>query len=584
MKLKSFSIKNYRSIFNISKLDFSSSLTTFIGKNNQGKSNILHAISLIFDVIKYHAEMFETGQLPWRIEISYNWKKDFPIQRQNNSTYKQNSILSLDLCANEKEFQELKKSFDIPISKYIIFEVKFGKKDELIPNLTVRFKNHKKSYNSSDNDIVGKLCSWILNKISYQYIPAIRTDKLAEQITNNVISLELSQLSQKKRYSLEKAFTQIRELQKPILDKLEKNLSTTLKDFVPEIRDVSIEENHSNYMALRRYSNENDFSIWINDGSKTILSQKGDGVKSLITLGMMRQKGRSNVGKGLVLAIEEPESHLHPEAIRQISRVINDISKTNQIIITSHSPLFVNRDTVSVNIIVENNSAENASNMKQIRNILGVIASDNLINSEFSIVVEGETDKKFIQKYILEKSLILSKMFEDKRLNFEILNGVYNLENSLNKLNNMSSKYFCILDSDQVAKANIKKAKEKALLTSELKEVAYYTIDGLKEAELEDLILPTVYENYIFKKYGIKIIDSKKFSSNKKIWSKRMEDAFKEKGKVFESVDDRNNVIEDIKKYISNLYINIDEIIIKNRTSSITHIIKQMENYFTNNG
>ena len=581
MKLNSFSIKNYRSIFNISKLDFSSSLTTLIGKNNQGKSNILHAISLIFDVIKYHAEMFETGQLPWRMEISYDWKKDFPIQRQNNSAYRQISILSLDLCANEKELQELKKSFNIPISKYIILEVKFGKKDELIPNLTVHFKNHKKSYNSSDDDIVGKLCSWILNKISYQYIPAIRTDKLAEQITNNVISLELSQLSQKKRDSLEKAFTQIRELQKPILDKLEKNLSTTLKDFVPEIRSVSIEEKHSNYMALRRYSNENDFFIRINDGSETVLSQKGDGVKSLITLGMMRQKGRSNIGKGLILAIEEPESHLHPEAIRQISRVINDISKTNQIIITSHSPLFVNRDTVSDNIIVENNSAKNASNMKQIRNILGVIASDNLINSEFSIVVEGETDKKFIQKYISEKSLILSKMFEDNRLNFEILNGIYNLENSLNKLNNMSSKYFCILDSDQVAKANIKKAKEKALLTSELKEVAYYTIDGLKEAELEDLINPMVYENYILKKYGIKITDSIKFCSNKKIWSERVKDAFKENGKMFEN-DDISNIIEDIKIYISNLCISVEEVIIKNRTSSLENIVIQLENYFEN--
>ena len=50
MILKSFSIENYRSILKIKKLKFSPTLTTFIGKNNQGKSNILHAISLIFDV------------------------------------------------------------------------------------------------------------------------------------------------------------------------------------------------------------------------------------------------------------------------------------------------------------------------------------------------------------------------------------------------------------------------------------------------------------------------------------------------------------------------------------------------------
>ena len=65
MLLHSFSIKNYRSIFEINDLEFSNTLTTFIGKNNQGKSNILKAFDLIFKVIKFYSE----EELAKRIEL-----------------------------------------------------------------------------------------------------------------------------------------------------------------------------------------------------------------------------------------------------------------------------------------------------------------------------------------------------------------------------------------------------------------------------------------------------------------------------------------------------------------------------------
>ena len=436
MLLKSCSIKNYRSIFNLKLLEFSSNLTTLLGKNNQGKSNILKAINLVFDAIICVANIEKEKHIPyWNNENKYNWNSDYPIQRQNKQ-FDQNTTIILEIELNDSEKKEFIERLKIKASSLLNIKLILKKEKQLTPNLEISFRGISNIYKSDDDllfdSIAGQICLLIREKMDFQYIPAIRTDELANEIVNSIISLELSQLAPQKRKSLEDALKKISELQEPILKKLENNLSTTLKDFVPEIKKVTLNATANKYRRMNLYSDDN-FYIKINDGSDTKLSQKGDGIKSLITLGMMRQKGAKSIGKGLILAIEEPESHLHPDAIRQISRVIQDISENNQIIVTSHSPLFVNRNNISDNIIVDKNTASRANNMLEIRNTLGVIASDNLINSEFFIVVEGDTDKFVLLKYIKRKSKYLTNLIREKRLCFEILNGVNNLGASLNK-------------------------------------------------------------------------------------------------------------------------------------------------------
>lgn len=576
MILASISIKNYRSIFEIKNLKFSNTLTTFIGKNNQGKSNILKAISLVFQCINLQSEPVYGRRIYLSRDIDYRWENDFPVQKQNRERYTQSTNISIALLLSEQETEDYFKSIGFHIAQKLFVSVTFEKEHKYKFELSSSGISKEKF---KDTEVLLKITSWILERISFQYIPAIRTENLADEIANNIISLELSQLAPKKREKLEEAIKQIDELQKPILRQLEKNLSSTLREFVPDIQKVSLNEKRSSLRYSRRYSDDTDFYIKIDDGSDTMLSQKGDGVKSLITLGMMRQKGKSGIGKGLILAIEEPESHLHPEAIRQIGVVVHDIAQNNQVIVTSHSPLFVNRDKISDNIIVADNSASHACNVKQIRDTLGCIASDNLMNADFIIVVEGETDKLMLLKYLCTHSEVIKDWISNKRLGFEVINGVYNLEHSLNKLLNMSSKYFCILDSDTVAKNCVKNAKNKSFLSSGEKEVCYYTLTGLKECELEDLIKPEYYTDYIEEQTGIDVTECKEFCKSKKKWSERIKEALKANGRLYDE-NELNNILEDIKKYICNIDTGIDEILISNRTSSIASFPEQIEKYF----
>jgi predicted ATPase len=43
----------------------------------------------------------------------------------------------------------------------------------------------------------------------------------------------------------------------------------------------------------------------------------------------------------LILAIEEPEASLHPDAIRLIAEMLKDASQQKQILVTTHSPELV---------------------------------------------------------------------------------------------------------------------------------------------------------------------------------------------------------------------------------------------------
>ena len=63
-------------------------------------------------------------------------------------------------------------------------------------------------------------------------------------------------------------------------------------------------------------------------------------------------------GKDLIAFIDEPELHMHPALQSEFVKFLLEISKTSQIILTTHSPLFVkqvmNNNKVKVNVIKRN--------------------------------------------------------------------------------------------------------------------------------------------------------------------------------------------------------------------------------------
>jgi len=242
----------------------------------------------------------------------------------------------------------------------------------------------------------------------------------------------------------------------------------------------------------------------------------------------MRHASESRAsGKQLILAIEEPESHLHPNAIHQLKSVLNEIARTHQVIMTTHNPLFVDRSSIKSNIIVHEKRAVPARSIKQIRDILGVRASDNLQHAELILIVEGEEDRRALKSVLGYESKVLSTALTQGSLGIESLQGGSNLSYKLSHVREALCQSHSFLDNDACGLTASQRAQQEGLLT--LADVHFTICDGQKESELEDLYDEAIYTGMLQNKYGVST-QSPKFKGNAK-WSDRMRDTFKHQGK-----------------------------------------------------
>lgn len=103
-------------------------------------------------------------------------------------------------------------------------------------------------------------------------------------------------------------------------------------------------------------------TVQVNDGHTGPIASKGDGLKRAFIFALLRtlmeQKGRAKTadtthGAGYWLLFEEPELFLYPLAQRQMFRALEAFSTSNQVLVTTHSPAFLeagNRDRVFVKL------------------------------------------------------------------------------------------------------------------------------------------------------------------------------------------------------------------------------------------
>jgi hypothetical protein len=234
-------------------------------------------------------------------------------------------------------------------------------------------------------------------------------------------------------------------------------------------------------------------------------------------------------GKNLILAIEEPESHLHPMAIHQLKTVLNEIARKHQVIMTTHCPLFVDRASLRSNILVHKNKAAPAKNVNQIREILGVRASDNLRNAELVLLVEGEDDRKSLNSLLKHYSLELNLALTHGVLAIDSLLGGSNLSYKICQARDAVCITHSFLDHDKCGIDAAKEAELEGLVTPA--DTTFTVCNGMKESEIEDIYNEALYSNMLLNRYGVSTA-SPKFKGTAK-WSDRLRDTFRHQGKLW---------------------------------------------------
>ncbi len=519
MHLTKIEIRDYRSIdfAVIEKIDRS---VTLIGANNEGKTNVLKAIRLglsSLENVQYNQVFRQSGTLRIRRRAddeSYNWLYDFPVAKQAPKK-DQSTVIRLEFDLDSAEIESFYSAFEIKINGKIPVVLKFSQR-----GLTLDIPKQGKGKPGIQKKLT-EIAEWVSERVNFTYVPAIRTAENAQQIIAGLIEKAIRQAEQP---ILEKVQDDLIAARSKAISNAEDQLADTLKMFVPAVQTISVRDMSPN----RRYPSRSEYLIEVDDGIATPIFQKGDGIQSLATLALMRsQAGDGSVETSSIVAIEEPEAHLHSDAIHQVRTVISEQLPNTQVFVATHSPIFVQRRKLESNIIVRSSSAQPAKSLNEIRNVLGVRAPDNLHSAAAVLLLEGQTDCDFFRRYICNLDGALAQKIESGELLLIDIDGAGNTEFYCRHYAGLSCEVFAMLDNDASGRQSVENAIEKGFLSHS--NAAFYTHSIRVSVDLEDLA-SIEQQQLALQKFGFAI--DEEFETGKGNFSSRLKALAKRRGKA----------------------------------------------------
>lgn len=386
MFIKSIQIKNYKlfspeEFFEISDLNIpdgennGSGLSIFVGENGCGKSTLLDAFAMPY--VSYKTDSFTLSDInnpSEKVEINiftdgdYTYKGTMPkaeykgkgfafkggIRSRGNKDFL-SSILVTDQLYIKADGQAMPKDNapDLRLSVNNPWSgSRFNDIEYLILDKNRTFQTRKGTYNDTRFDR-------IMEDLNYQYI----------QKENNPVDCNDS----------------LKEVKN--LDN--KGVIIGIAEAISKFNEIS-----GNPLKLKLIDNwkpfANAFFATDKENLQSIpLNQLGSGYEmifSLIYSYYLSKKGK----KKLIVLIDEPELHLHPKLQSDFIDLLLDFSKDSQIILTTHSPLFIkqamNNSNVAVKILNKTENSVSVANPEL--SVLPYVSSNEVNFVAFNLATE----------------------------------------------------------------------------------------------------------------------------------------------------------------------------------------------------
>lgn len=518
MKLVKLSIQRYRSIIETEKFTLSD-FTVLVGPNNEGKSNILQALVTSMNALAGVTTGRRLGPARRRYREArssgvYDWERDFPRSLQESHP-DGTSIFNLDFELTPEEIREFEAAVGSRLNGILPIGLAFGPQQY---TFSVRKQRHARALSAKRAEIE----RFIAEHVRLQYIPATRTSHAALEVVQDMVSREFREVEASEPYS--EALRTIRELQRPVLDKLQDALCSSMQQILPAVRSVHLNVQEDPFRMGRTVE------IHVDDGTSTDLEFKGDGMQSLAALSLIRHYSEEGArGRELILAVEEPEAHLHPGAVHELAAVLRATAEKQQIVISTHSPLLVNRFDVGSNLIVQQTRARAARSVRELREALGVRTSDNLEHADVILIVEGPEDCVSLGPILASRSNRIRTAIAEGTLAVSPLFGGAKLPYVLRQLRDSMCRAITFLDGDEEGRRAAERARAEGLLDSSDEFFAAYP--GSSEAELEDTFATDVYADVLSASLGVDMGAFHAIPRAQGKWSHRLRLLFANQGK-----------------------------------------------------
>jgi len=403
LRLRELEIKNLRSAVDTGKIPLKC-LFALVGENNAGKSNILKSIKTFLSGGSGGIRItdFTDQSLPIVIKGKFhNFNKD-ESKKWKKYLVKNELILEKRIWIEEADTllgQRIKAEYhgyeadpkDWFLSIKMITE-KEGNRPKWLEiaqqnNLPEYFfpngKSNKITYIRalekylSENDVeysepdisktqaLGLQSNVVASLPSYYLLPAITdySDEVSKNQTSSTFRRLMGELSERilkndPRYTeIEKSLNRVNLLLNNIestdtdqrlntLSDIEQQISMILQRLMPSVNSVSLSVQISEVKKLF----SKGVSLSVDDGVDTDVLAKGHGLQRCVVFSLLKtlidteklSKDKENTEiKSIILGIEEPELYIHPQLSKLFFDVMRDFSKTDQVIYTTHSPIFI---------------------------------------------------------------------------------------------------------------------------------------------------------------------------------------------------------------------------------------------------
>ena len=332
MKITALHIENFRGIRRLD-LDLDE-MTVLVGENNSGKTAVLDALRLclrdlgprrrvVFDALDFHladAEVEPASADPIRIEITFSEQSksewdDALVRRLNR-----HNVLQVDDDERSHVILRVTCEYD-PASQDFAQDWAFLNLDRE-PLATV-----------GERALTG-----LQREVSYFYLQALRDARhhFGEKGPFWRPFLKDAQLPIEKKAELERMIREVNELVVSSHDSFERVQDglRRVQDVVPLAAGdvVSIEAVPGRIFDMLANARINLGTI---GGAKIPVGRHGEGTQSLAVLMLFAAFLEAWPDGAPIVALEEPEAHLHPSAVRALQRLVRDFS--GQKLISTHS-------------------------------------------------------------------------------------------------------------------------------------------------------------------------------------------------------------------------------------------------------
>ncbi|MDC0685611.1 AAA family ATPase [Sorangium atrum] len=157
------------------------------------------------------------------------------------------------------------------------------------------------------------------------------------------------------------------------------------------------------------------FRIWVSDDKRpeeVELESRSTGLQWFLSFFLVFLVESSDAHENAILLLDEPGLSLHPLAQKDLSAFFDNLSRTNQLLYTTHSPFLVDPDrldrvravyvdangatAVSADLRAGKSTSSEAKSVYAVHAALGLSASNALLHGCTNVIVEGSSDQHYM--------------------------------------------------------------------------------------------------------------------------------------------------------------------------------------------